>query len=103
MIISIYLTVSVSIGNTHVKYSRRELLLLLPGGSINEAIAKKTSIHGLYPSTAYRIIHTHDDDEDDGEEVMVDIVVTTSMEGVLEFTMKYAKGCVVRIVCISSQ
>ena len=103
--LSIYL--SIHIGNTHVKYSRRELLLSLPGGSINEAIAKKTSIYGLYPRTAYHITHTHhDDNEDDDhgeEEVMVDIVATTSMEGVLEFTMKYAKGSVVRIVCISSQ
>jgi len=73
------------------------------------SIAKKTSIYGLYPRTAYHITHTHyddDDNEDDDEreeEVMVDIVATTSMEGMLEFTMKYAKGCVVRIVCISSQ
>ena len=92
-----------------MKYSRRELLLLLPGGSINEAIAKKTSIYGLYPRTAYHITHTHHDeeeDDDDGEEeeeVMVDIAATTSMEGVLEFTMNYAKGCVVRIVCIRNQ
>jgi hypothetical protein len=67
----------------------------------------KTSIYGLYPRTAYHITHTHHDDnedDDEGEEdVMVDITATSSMEGVLEFTMKYAKGCVVRIVCISSQ
>ena len=70
------------------------------------SIAKKTSIYGLYPCTAYHITHTHHDDnedEDGEEEVMVDIVTTSSMEGVLEFTMKCAKGCVVRIVCISSQ
>ena len=74
------------------------------------SIAKKTSIYGLYPRTAYHITHTHhddddneDDDEREEEEVMVDIVATSSMEGMLEFTMKYAKGCVVRIVCISSQ
>jgi len=71
------------------------------------SIAKKTSIYGLYPRTAYHITQTHhdDDEDDDGEEeeVMVDIVATSSMEGMLEFTMKYAKGCVVRIVCISSQ
>ena len=106
--ICLYLSIflSIHIGNTHVKYSRRELLLSLPGGSINEAIAKKTSIYGLYPRTAYHITHTHHDDnedEDGEEEVMVDIVATSSMEGMLEFTMKYAKGCVVRIVCISSQ
>jgi len=35
------------------------------------------------------------------EEVMVDIMATTSAEGVLDFIMKYIKGCVVKIVCTS--
>ena len=86
--------------------SNNQTLCIIVHGK-KTSIVKKTSIYGLYPRTAYHITHTHhDDDEDDEgeeEEVMVDIVATSSMEGVLEFTMKYAKGCVVRIVCISSQ